>query len=805
MHATLLTMAPSRTILLIPYYNSAERLLASLASVDSAENCDVLIVDDGSTERPLDLESARTAFTANGTVYGLVLPENRGIENALNAGLDWIAERDYTYIARLDCGDLNRPGRLALQESFLDDHPDVLLVGGAAAFVDLEGNQQFVYRLPTSHEAIAAKMRNNSAFMHPSVMFRTSALSTVGHYPLDTPAAEDYEFFWRFIDAGRVANLPHVLIDYELDPGGISLSKRTTQLTSRLQIQRAHDDGSWAARLGRARTRALLKVPYSTVFALKRLTRASTRPSATPEPPSAAPSHRPLTRLTVEAVDAYCDRLQNHARVSTSAGGERPRRIALVLQGSSMSSLERLAADFCSRGDTVTLVPVTRAAVEAADTGSGLDAILSFGATPVYLAGVPTLVVTDDEGIALEQSATLADTVRWNRPRFEVRLADTMGAVLATGEVASRRTVAATLERAQRIVGPLLVIGARELPLPATPPAAALHRDARRPGNASADALGGVWFAGRIAERVASVRQWQLGRIPGRKPIRLLLASDGTPPRPVRWHSAPTPDFWADPHVLATEGGDFLLVEELDMETGRGAIRLLEIEGDDIAPLGIVLRTDHHLSYPQVYRVGDRWLATVETCARHNPIYTFDRVGDPWRVADDLPPLPPHLADPVLLIAPPDDDPTGTPQVNGLIGTDARVDPDAVVVQYTLDRDRTWRRLDRATRVDVRNGRGGGTLDLARGLRATQDCSGEYGRAVELLGFPETQPPDVIIRVDTATVGPDDGGHHQRGLHTLSWSDSGTTVWADGWHRRLTPLGWLWDQRERRHLDHCTG
>ncbi len=802
-------MAPRRTVLLIPYFNSAESLLISLSSVDSAEACDVLIVDDGSDQLPLDLAAARAAFRGHGDVHSLVLDANVGIENALNAGLDWIAARDYTYIARLDCGDRNRPGRLRMQEEFLDTHPRVLLVGGAAAFVDLTGHEQFVFRLPTEHDAIADSMRNNSAFMHPSVMFRASALPLVGRYPVDVPAAEDYAFFWKFIEVGEVANLPDVLIDYELDPSGISLSKRTTQLTSRLKVQRAHDDGSWAARLGIARTKVLLRLPYGPVFQAKRISRSlrgRERPSSSNR---AAAGTMPLQEVTEATVRDYLA-----AAARTAGGGlehgdteQRACRIALVVHGAVLTEAEQLAVDFCARGTSVRLVPVARTAVATAEGDCGLDAIVSLSGPTPHVHGVPALRFTDADGIDLADSGIVAQVVRKDLPYFEVRLTDTLGSVVADGDVAPRRTVDATLARALRVAGPMLVVAARTLPLPAVPAAAALRMDAPEQRRAIADAFGAAWFIGRIVERVISVRQWQVGRVPGRKPIRELFASHGTPVAPVRWNAAPTPNFWADPHVVTTENAEYLFVEELDMATGRGSIRLLEIDEDEVAPLGVVLRTSHHLSFPQVYRINGRWLATVETCGEVNPVYTFDEIGDPWRATDELPALPPHLADPVLLFDRPlSGDVANTPaRVVGLIGTDATVDPDAVVVEYSLADDNSWRRIDESVRVSVTNGRGGGTLDLRRGLRATQDCSGIYGRAIELVEFPEQQPPRVELRVDADTAGPDLRGKHQRGLHTLTWSSAGTTVWADAWHRRLTPFGWLWDRRERQHLDSCQG
>ncbi|WP_051711132.1 glycosyltransferase [Andreprevotia chitinilytica] len=259
----------ARVIVLIPHYNNPTGLVKSLASIGPDEVCDVLVVDDGSTRAPIDQAAARDAFKAQGVLRFLHLPQNRGIEHALNSGLQWIGARGYELVARLDCGDENVPDRLAQQTAFLDAYSQVMLLGGAASFVDQAGNEQFVLRHPTTQAEIAKAMRANSAFIHPTVMFRAAALAETGAYPLDAPAAEDYALFWQFVQRFQTANLPDVLIRYELDPGGISLGKRNRQLKSRLKVQRLHNDYSLAALAGIARTVAMLVLPYELVFKLK--------------------------------------------------------------------------------------------------------------------------------------------------------------------------------------------------------------------------------------------------------------------------------------------------------------------------------------------------------------------------------------------------------------------------------------------------------------------------------------------------------------------------------------------------------
>ncbi|GAB7127350.1 lipooligosaccharide biosynthesis galactosyltransferase LsgF [Silvimonas sp. JCM 19000] len=261
----------NRLICLIPHYNNPEALVRSLASIGPSEQCDVLVVDDGSARAPVAEAAARAAFRAQGVLRFLYLPQNRGIEHALNSGLNWILARGYARVARLDCGDTNRPDRFARQMAFLDTHPEVALVGGAASMIDPQTRaEQFVLRHPAEHAAIVRTMRRNSAFIHPAVMFNTTALATTGLYPLDAPAAEDYALFWQFVRHFQTANLADVVIDYELDPGSISHSKRDIQLRSRLQLQWRHRaGGGLAAYVGMLRTLAILLLPYRLIFKLK--------------------------------------------------------------------------------------------------------------------------------------------------------------------------------------------------------------------------------------------------------------------------------------------------------------------------------------------------------------------------------------------------------------------------------------------------------------------------------------------------------------------------------------------------------
>jgi glycosyltransferase involved in cell wall biosynthesis len=210
--------------LLIPCYNNREGLIRSLESVVyPPQDYGILIIDDGSDD-PVLPSWFRGRIDPAVQLEILRLPANRGITAALNAGLERISARKQAvrYVARLDCGDTCAPGRFTRQVAFLDEHPEVDLVGSWCYFTDPRGGSSYIYKTPTLDEEIRKGMYFRNIFIHPTVMWRTSALEKTGAYPSTFPHAEDYGFFQALLTKGRGAVIPEPLVNCELNPKGIS-------------------------------------------------------------------------------------------------------------------------------------------------------------------------------------------------------------------------------------------------------------------------------------------------------------------------------------------------------------------------------------------------------------------------------------------------------------------------------------------------------------------------------------------------------------------------------------------------------
>ncbi|WP_417876047.1 glycosyltransferase [Winogradskyella sediminis] len=225
----------TKIIVLIPHYNNFEDLILSIKSINESINVDILIVDDGSNSS-VPVKSELENFYQHGKIFLDILEENKGIEFALNRGLELIESMDYEYIGRLDSGDFCIKDRFKKQISYLETNKDTYLLGTWVNVINADKELSYVLKHPISYNEIKKKMFTNSMFVHPSVVFRKSILKNVGYYPTNYKAAEDYAFFFRIVNNYKSENLPEALLNYVIDDKSISSTKRKLQVKSRIRV-----------------------------------------------------------------------------------------------------------------------------------------------------------------------------------------------------------------------------------------------------------------------------------------------------------------------------------------------------------------------------------------------------------------------------------------------------------------------------------------------------------------------------------------------------------------------------------------
>lgn len=173
------------------------------------QNFEFFIYDDGSCkEEAIFLQELAKKDSRIHLFRGEI---NQGLAFALNQCLK---QAKGTYIARMDADDNCVPERLQIQKEFLDTHLEYAFVGVSAALFDEQGvwGVRFMPEHPKTKDFL-----KYSPYIHPSVLFRRSALEQINGYQVskDTLRCEDYDLFMRLYCKKQYGcNLNQVLFSY---------------------------------------------------------------------------------------------------------------------------------------------------------------------------------------------------------------------------------------------------------------------------------------------------------------------------------------------------------------------------------------------------------------------------------------------------------------------------------------------------------------------------------------------------------------------------------------------------------------
>ena len=213
-------------------YNGARYLEESISAVlnQSFGNFELIIIDDASADNSLEIiesyaaQDPRLVVIRNRTNKGQPESRNAGIRSAKGA-----------YIAINDADDVSLPDRLKMQTRYLDAHPDVFLVGGAA-MVRYRDFDPVLKKTITGTAENAARLPRYNHMVHSTIMFRNSGeVRYRGKFLM----SQDYDLYLRLLSRGyRIDNLPAALILYTVDDTSISSTKSRKRVFFSRQARR---------------------------------------------------------------------------------------------------------------------------------------------------------------------------------------------------------------------------------------------------------------------------------------------------------------------------------------------------------------------------------------------------------------------------------------------------------------------------------------------------------------------------------------------------------------------------------------
>jgi glycosyltransferase involved in cell wall biosynthesis len=190
----------------MPVYNCATKVGHAIASIVRQTNkqWELIVIDDGSTDGTADV-----VRKFRDPRIRLILEDcNRGLPVRLNQA---VALSKGEYFARMDGDDVCYPHRLQTQLTYLNQHPEVDLLGAGIVVFGSSGHAIGHRGGVLSHEAICGNPWRGFVLPHVTWMGKTSWFRA-NRYDEDAYYCQDRELLLRTHRQARFSSVPEVLV-----------------------------------------------------------------------------------------------------------------------------------------------------------------------------------------------------------------------------------------------------------------------------------------------------------------------------------------------------------------------------------------------------------------------------------------------------------------------------------------------------------------------------------------------------------------------------------------------------------------
>lgn len=179
---------------------------------------DIVLIEDGQLTR--ELENVIKKFERiHPELHVIRYKQNRGLGYALNDGLKYCS---HELVARADTDDINHTNRFARQLAFMVGHPEIDVVSAwIDEFTTSPKEVISTRKLPENRNAIFSYGKRRCPINHPVVMYRKTAVESVGGYQTDL-FPEDYFLWMKMLKAGcKFYNIQESLLSFRYNPNTI--------------------------------------------------------------------------------------------------------------------------------------------------------------------------------------------------------------------------------------------------------------------------------------------------------------------------------------------------------------------------------------------------------------------------------------------------------------------------------------------------------------------------------------------------------------------------------------------------------
>lgn len=203
---------------ILPVYNGEEHLTECIESVLSQtfNDFEFIIVDDASTDNTPQILKEFAMKDARIKVFTHAINKRQTI--AANTACN---KAKGNYLARMDADDIAMPTRFEQQIHFLENNPDIGVLGTWTNIIDNNGEiiKDWMTRIESGYLSWILIFGNS--FAHSSVMFRRDIAKKVGYY--QSPEAEDFDLWSRMNTISKIGCVPEILQQRRVWDGQLNL------------------------------------------------------------------------------------------------------------------------------------------------------------------------------------------------------------------------------------------------------------------------------------------------------------------------------------------------------------------------------------------------------------------------------------------------------------------------------------------------------------------------------------------------------------------------------------------------------
>ncbi len=206
------------SILMSVYYKEKpkylKQALESIWDKQTLKPDEIVLVEDGKLTDELYQIIEQWGEKLNGRLKRIPLPKNQGLAKALNAGIKYCSGE---YIARMDSDDISASERFEKQICFLENNPDIDILGSAIREFNDDSEESNIRYYPKTTEKAIEYIVKATPLAHPSVMFRRKVFEKGNRYPENYGSNEDIAFWFELLSKGyKMANLNNILLYYRI-------------------------------------------------------------------------------------------------------------------------------------------------------------------------------------------------------------------------------------------------------------------------------------------------------------------------------------------------------------------------------------------------------------------------------------------------------------------------------------------------------------------------------------------------------------------------------------------------------------